>query len=197
MQDFQALTLKFSGRTNVLLSTVSLSQAFDPQVNQNNRPPRVDVNAIWDTGASCTVITKTIATKIGLISTGKTTVNGVNSEAEANTYFVNVYLPNGVCIFNLKIVEAETIAGADMLLGMDILGMGDLSVYNEDGKTVMSYRIPSLGGTDFVVVHGNIRAQVAITQKIEAQKNARKPMNGKMKKKKKTERSNKKRGKKK
>ncbi|MGH7202935.1 MAG: retroviral-like aspartic protease family protein [Candidatus Levyibacteriota bacterium] len=197
MQEFQALTLRFNRRTNVLLSTVGLSQAFDPQVTKTNRPPQVDVNAIWDTGASCTVITKTVATKIGLISTGKTTVNGVNSEAEANTYFVNVYLPNGVCIFNLKIVEAETIAGADMLLGMDILGMGDLSVYNENGKTVMSYRIPSIGGTDFVVEHGNMTAQRAITQKIEAQKNARKPLNSKMKKKKKTERSNKKKGRKK
>ena len=197
MQEFQALTLKFNGRTNVLLGTVGMSQAFDPQITQANRPQQVNVNAIWDTGASCTVITKIVATRIGLISTGKTIVNGVNSEAEANTYFVNVYLPNGVCIYNLKIVEAERLAGADILLGMDIIGMGDLSVYNEDGKTVMSYRIPSIGGADFVVEAGNINAHKAVRQQIEIQKNARKPVSAKTRKKKKTQRLNKKKGRKK
>lgn len=181
MQDFQAFTVKFPARSNVLFSKVGVSHPFDPKVGTTTvTPPVTELNAIWDTGASCTLISKEYATKIGLIPTGKTTITGVNNSTLENTYQVNVYLPNKVCLVFVKIAEAPALAGgAGMLIGMDIIGSGDFSVYNEDGKTVMSYRFPSLGGEDFVKLAGNIRSQRDILQKIEEIKNKRKPLSEK------------------
>lgn len=197
MQDFQAFTVKFSARTNVLFSKVGVSQAFDPNVTKVNQPSITELNAIWDTGASCTLISKEYAVKVGLIPTGKTTITGVNNSTLENTYQVNVYLPNKVCLGFLKIAEAPALAGgAGMLIGMDIIGSGDFSVYNEDGKTVMTYRFPSIGGTDFVVEAGNIKSHRAIMQKIEEQRVNRKPLSKKEWLKRKQLRKNKKRHKK-
>lgn len=196
MQDFQAFTVKFNRRTNVLFCHVGVSQAFDPKVVAINRPHILQLLSIWDTGATCTLITKDFASKIGLVPTGKTIITGVNGKTEENTYFVNVFLPNRVCIMNLKIVEAPAISGgAGMLIGMDIIGSGDFSVYNENGKTVMTYRFPSIGGTDFVVEAGNIRSHRAVMEKIEEQRNARR-LKKKINKKRKQERMNKKKGRK-
>lgn len=177
MQDFQAFTVRYSGRTNVLFSDVGVSQAFDVNLVKTNHPPITTTKAIWDTGASCTVITKAYAQQIGLIPTGKTTITGVNNSTVENTYQVNVYLPNKVCVMFAKIVEAPNLAGgAGMLIGMDIIGSGDFSVFSEDNKTVMTYRFPSIGGEDYVKLAGNIRSQREILQKIESQKVNIKPI---------------------
>lgn len=191
MLDFQAFTVKFSARTNILFSTVGISRAFDPKVTIVNQPQVMNTQAIWDTGASCTVISKELAIRVGLIPTGKTKVTGVNHISEENTYLVNLYLPNKVCIAYLKIVEVPAlIGGAGMLIGMDIIGSGDFSIYAEDGKTIMTYRFPSIGGTDFVQVAGNIRSQRAISQKIEKQIKNRKLLSKKEREKRKKARKN-------
>lgn len=196
MEDFQAFTIKFSARTNVLFSNVGVSQAFDPKVTTTNQPAITELQAIWDTGASCTIISKQYAQRIGLIPTGKITITGVNNTTIENTYQVNVYLPNKVCLVYVKIAEAPALAsGAGMLIGMDIIGAGDFSVYTEHGKTVMTYRFPSIGGTDFVQVAGNIRSQKSIIQQIEIQRKSRKPLSKKEWQKRKQERKNRKRNK--
>ena len=41
--------------------------------------------------------------------------------------------------------------GADILIGMDIIGVGDFAVTNRDGKTKFSFRLPSRADIDFVV----------------------------------------------
>ena len=38
----------------------------------------------------------------------------------------------------------------DVLIGMDIIGSGDFAITNHKGKTVFSFRIPSIGRIDFV-----------------------------------------------
>ena len=189
MEDFQAFTVKFPARTNVLYSLVGISQAFDPEDTTVKQPLVLKTPAIWDTGASCTVITRDTATKVGLISTGKTQVTGVNHVSEENTYLVNIYLPNHVCIAYLKIVEAPALAGgAGILIGMDIIGSGDFSVYTDNGKTIMTYRFPSIGGIDFVQEANNIRNQKAILQNFEEQRKKRKHSFKKEKQKRKKER---------
>lgn len=184
--DFQAFTIKFNTKTNVLFCKVGVSAAFDLSIIKTNQPPITEVLSIWDTGATCTVISKQLAAQIGLIPTGKTTIKGVNHTTEENTYLVNVYLPNKVCIMYVKIAEVPALSnGAGMLIGMDIIGSGDFSVYTENEKTVMTYRFPSIGGVDFVVEAGNIRSKRLIMQKVEEEKSRRLKHPKKNKKKKK------------
>lgn len=197
MKDFKAFTVKFSGRTNVLFCDVGVSQAFDFNIITTNRPPITTIRSIWDTGATCTVISKKLATQIGLIPTGKTTITGVNHSTLENTYLVNVYLPNKVAIMFIKIAEVPAITGgAELLIGMDIIGSGDFSVYTEDEKTIMTYRFPSIGGEDFVATEDTIRRNQALAKKFEDERNSRKPISEKERQKRAQKRKDQKRSKK-
>lgn len=195
MVDFQAFTTKFSAKTNVLFTKAGVSIAFNPHTTVT--PPQIhEVNAIWDTGATCTVITKPLAQRVGLIPTGKTNISGVNHTTLENTYIVNVYLPNKVCMGFMKIAEVDALTGgAEMLIGMDIIGAGDFSVYTEDNKTVMSYRLPSIGGMDFVKEAEKLKTNREVLQRINEQREVN-IQRKKIKKKRKKERLNKKRGRK-
>ena len=40
--------------------------------------------------------------------------------------------------------------GIDLLIGMDIISMGDFAVSNHAGKLVFTFRVPSIKTTDYV-----------------------------------------------
>ena len=72
MPKFQAFTLKANGRVNQLKTQCGVSDAVLP----TNPPTPVAVNqyeAIWDTGATGTVITSKVAKELGLKPTGLVT----------------------------------------------------------------------------------------------------------------------------
>ena len=47
-------------------------------------------------------------------------------------------------------VTDGNILGTDVLIGMDIINTGDFAVTNVDGKTCMSFQMPSIRRIDFV-----------------------------------------------
>ena len=142
-----AFTTKANGLLNVLQNEVFV---FQPIPGQESKVE--EFMAIWDTGATSSVITPSVVNKLGLIATGKTNLHGVaGSKNNADTYFVSFILPNKVRVDGVRVVEVPQIAGtADMLIGMDIITLGDFSVTNVEGKTVFSFRTPSLQTVDYV-----------------------------------------------
>ena len=48
----------------------------------------------------------------------------------------------------LEAVEGH-ILGGDVLIGMDVITQGDFAVTNREGRTVFSFRVPSLIHLDF------------------------------------------------
>lgn len=142
-----AFTSKADGRLNVLQTEVSVFQAIPGQ-----KPKVEKFVAIWDTGATSSVVTPTVVKKLGLIASGKTNLHGVaGSKKNADTYFVTFILPNKVRVNGVRVAEVPTIGGnADMLIGMDIITLSDFSVTNVSGKTVFSFRTPSVKMIDYV-----------------------------------------------
>jgi hypothetical protein len=67
--------------------------------------------------------------------------NGVST---VRTYLVNVYLPNEIGIIGVNVTEGILGGDVEMLIGMDIISMGDFSVTNVGGKSCFSFRIPSI-----------------------------------------------------
>ena len=51
-----------------------------------------------------------------------------------------------------------------MLIGMNIINLGDFSVSNYQGKTVFSFRVPSAGCTDYVAM-ANAHTPVKVGKK--------------------------------
>jgi predicted aspartyl protease len=110
---------------------------------------RVEIMALWDTGASGSLITKDLAKKLSLPPISRCIINTASGEIESNVYLVDLYLPNGTIITGVRVSEGEPF-GCDMLIGMDVITTGDLSITNYNRKTTFSFRMPSMCEIDFV-----------------------------------------------
>jgi hypothetical protein len=88
----------------------------------------------------------------GLTPISVANVSGVHGSQQSNVYLIDVYLPNHVVVQGVEAVESRSLAGEadDVLIGMDIIGLGDFAVSNFQGKTTFTFRIPSLAEIDFV-----------------------------------------------
>lgn len=117
--------------------------------------PYVEFQAIWDTGATGTVITAAAAAACGLKPVGMTTVHGVGGVMTCYQYLINLVLPNKVQFPNVMVTEGILPGGAggDILIGMDVIGVGDFAITNLSGLTVFSFRVPSARKIDFVIEH--------------------------------------------
>ena len=116
---------------------------------------RIKTKGLWDTGATGSVITKSTASALGLISFGKRKVRGVHGTKEVNVYFVNITLSNKNITLNTQVTECDELSAdksIGMLIGMNIITMGDFAITNFQNKTTMSFRIPSLQKIDFLKI---------------------------------------------
>ena len=141
-----AFTYKANGRANALVTSVGVSankELFGNKTKEN-------FNAIWDTGATNTAISSKVVEKCGLIPTGQATSNTANGTRVVNTYLIDISLPNNVNINGVQAAEFAAVEGADLLIGMDIIGLGDLAISNYCGKTTFTFRVPSIDATDYV-----------------------------------------------
>lgn len=64
-------------------------------------------------------------------------------------YVVDILLANEVRVTGV-LVTAGNFQGADVLIGMDIISLGDLAITNWNSITKFSFRVPSIGHIDFV-----------------------------------------------
>jgi hypothetical protein len=169
---FRALTVtpKKAGRLQVIATDCHISPAFDPrQVPEQQRPQYHQFTAIWDTGATSSVITDEVVAKCNLKPTGMTHVHSVTGEHDAETFLVNIGLPNEVAFFGVQVTRGK-IGGAQVLLGMDIITHGDFSITNLDGHTVFSFRVPSIATVDFVTEAVALETKAAATKKRAAKR---------------------------
>jgi hypothetical protein len=148
-----AFTARSGAISLVLQSPVQVSEAFNPQ-SSVPRPVVQTYTAIWDTGATNTVITSKVVAELGLKPSGKVKVRGVgpagtSQEHDSNTYLINILLPNNVNIVGVRVSE-NAVDGCDVLIGMDVITTGDLAITNHNSKTTFSFRAPACEEIDFV-----------------------------------------------
>lgn len=141
-----ALTIKSPTGTGLLKVLISDVSILDSVSNKT-----LSIKAIWDTGATGTVITKSVVNQLGLLPSGKSLVSTANGQVLQNTYIVSVILPHGVREDGVLVTEADALSGGcDALIGMDIICLGDFSITNFNGNTCMAFRVPSLKEVDYV-----------------------------------------------
>lgn len=102
----------------------------------------IKINAVWDTGASGSCISKNVANQLKLIPVGMSSHNTAAGTIDCYDYIVDITLPNNVCIKNLRVSDFMGGPNLDALIGMDIISAGDFSITNANENTVVSYRIP-------------------------------------------------------
>ncbi len=149
---FHAFTVKYTGITNRITTEVLLFPAFDPKQYPNGPPFKpFKTIALWDTGATNSVITANTAKALNLVSIGLTKMKHADAEVDCNSYLVNIFLPNRVGIPGIRVIECQNDnSGFGAIIGMDIITSGDISITNVNGKTIMTFRIPSIKTIDYV-----------------------------------------------
>lgn len=162
---YHAFTQKYPGLTNRIITPVHVAAAFDP-TNPPSNPKFITTAALWDTGATQSVVTEATAKTLGLVTTGKSLVHHAGGKGHYNTYLVNFLLPNQVGVSGVLVSECPDVVGPfGAIIGMDIIMGGDLAITNHNGQSWVTFRYPSQGGVDYVAEH-NALPQQAISGKV-------------------------------
>ena len=134
----------------MLRSQCHVSEAWDPASN-DPQPTMREFVAIWDTGATLSMVTQRVVDACGLRPIATAAISHAQGTADdVDVFLVNIGLPNGVGVPGVRVAKA-VLPNIDVLLGMDIINQGDFVVTNRDGNTKYSFRIPSIADIDFVV----------------------------------------------
>ena len=133
------------GLLNVLMSPCTISDATTAPDES-----RRSFTAIWDTGATNSVITQDVVDACGLVATGLENVHNVTGPATQETYLVTIELPNGSRYTPVRVTKGNLQHEIGVLIGMDIISTGDFAVTNFGGITKFTFRFPSLEHIDFV-----------------------------------------------
>lgn len=143
--EIHAFTTTYNGMSNKLINSATLIYG-DKEYKTNL--------AQWDTGATNTCISKNVVKQLGLIPCGQRPMKTPSGDILANEYRIDIKLQNeNVYLENVYVVDSKIgDQGIDLLIGMDIINLGDFSVSNFDNKTVFTFRIPSESVTDYVKV---------------------------------------------
>lgn len=101
---------------------------------------QVTLDALVDTGAQSCFISNEKATELNLPVLGKTQVKGSAGEIQTNIYKIDsIILLNGFTYKKEGIVGYTKCGGtADIILGMDLLGTGFLSI-SFDGRMFIAF----------------------------------------------------------
>lgn len=109
--------------------------------------PERNCRAIFDTGATSSMISSDIAQELQLIPTGVANISGVHGTQETNLYVVNLIFQNGFVIPRITVSEAGPDGGFELLIGMDIISRGMLIITCINGKNLFLFSYPSICST--------------------------------------------------
>ncbi len=141
MKRFHAFTISYNTIVEQIKHDITL---FD-------KSREIIVPGMWDTGATNTCISHNVVDQFGLIPKEQINVMNSGGICKQNTYVISIRLSD-INIIDLPVIESEIhLQGIDVLIGMDVINRGDMSISNFDGKTTFSFRCPSCGTIDYCI----------------------------------------------
>ena len=106
-------------------------------------------NALWDTGATASVISTDIVSQLGLSPISQCKTYHAQGESIVNVYLVDLILPNELRVKDVRVTEGR-LNGFGLLIGVDIINLGDFALTYKNKQTVFSFQIPATHEYDFV-----------------------------------------------
>jgi len=148
-----SFTARYGSRKNALPTEILISKPYRPGVSGTVSTDIVNEAkkyvGIWDTGATNSVISKKVVDECGLIPTGMAMVHSATESKPCETFLVSIFLPNKVAFPAVRVTKGM-LKDCDVLIGMDLINQGDFAITHNDGKTTLSFRMPSMEQIDFV-----------------------------------------------
>jgi len=132
----QTLSFYFPQKQNKIITPVNLFSI------PYNTSLSLSTDALWDTGASMSAITPEIQSKLKVTPVDKKTIAGIHSTQEVDVVFITLELPNSVIKKNIKVAVCNITSNVGMILGMDIISLGDFALSNGNNQTLLSFAVP-------------------------------------------------------
>ena len=146
-----AFSLKYDYISKLIITDVYVSDALkNISVPDSGEPAACKCRGLWDTGASNSVISKRLVSKLQIPAVSKVPIIGVNGRFETTSHVIDLWLPNKFVVRYVNVTMGELSPDFDVLIGMDIISRGDFSISNYQGHTIFSFRSPSMSSTDYV-----------------------------------------------
>jgi len=104
----------------------------------------VNTSAVWDTGANHSVLSPKIVGELSLRSIDSAPVHGIaNTSRESDIVVASIRITDDLVLTNRRFSVID-IPGTEVLIGMDIIKLGNFVINNSRGKTLFSFVIPPL-----------------------------------------------------
>jgi hypothetical protein len=142
MKDYHAFTWKAPEIQRRIIVPVSVEESLALCRHIEKPCQSVKVNALWDTGASITAVSDRLAKMLDLTRIGFAEMGTARGNETTSTYFIDVKLRGIPPIADVSVVEFVGQGQFDIIIGMDIMSLGDFAVTTGAGRTVLSFRIP-------------------------------------------------------
>lgn len=98
--------------------------------------------AIWDTGATITVISHSKATMAGTKPDELGTSTSATTRQASGIYHATIELPGGIIFHDMELWDMDlALNGPEVLIGMDIISQGRLVVETVNGIPMFSFEI--------------------------------------------------------
>jgi len=132
-----SLRIEFKKVVNQIVFPCSLSPFTEPEKIDSSKIQ--SFRALLDTGSVDCCITESTARKLQLTSIGKRNSYGSTGPGVSNIYLVNLHLPWTI-IMPVEVMDSADHPDFDLIIGMNILSKGNLSIENSGGKTVFQFK---------------------------------------------------------
>lgn len=143
----RSFTMQSEGGLLSYLATVCHVNAFDPAVKVATTNDKNRFAAMWDTGCTASVITPRVVEALGLepikaVRPISISMQGVNGLEKSQAYLVNIHLPGKIIAREFMVfLKDPGDAWWDVLIGMDIISRGNLTVSNVNSNTEWTFSI--------------------------------------------------------
>jgi hypothetical protein len=142
---YRGLIKPYDCLTNKLTTTACILPlaSFDKDIR--NVP--FEIKVLWDTGATLTFIKPNLRDKLKLCmfkTDASADIAGLGGIFKADFSIASIILTENLKIDYCPVYVLDYPVNFDMVIGMNIINMGDFSICNTDMKTSFSFIVPPL-----------------------------------------------------
>jgi predicted aspartyl protease len=141
--EHRAFTIVYEGIADEISTPVQLEPIYT--ADKSLLGAQIKIEALWDTGATMTCIKPSLRDKLKLRQSElveSIIMSGIGGDVEADGTLVSIWLAPNFVIELCPVYIADFPGDEELLIGMDIITMGDFAICNVDGKTSFSFAVP-------------------------------------------------------
>jgi hypothetical protein len=125
------LTVAHKGLANKIVSNAVITSVDSGK--------SITVSAIWDTGATTSLVNDKIVKSLQLKEIGIAQVKHVAGAVAFPVHLAAIEISGGMKIKEHRLVSFPSIHAFDMIIGMDIIALGKFCIENKNGNSVFSF----------------------------------------------------------